>query len=139
MKRIILFLTILAFSSVLEASEISLNSAAQKNGIELGAAQTSVQNFCRTNFVVNSQRIFNNRRSAQSFCSSVFNRTGFDNFCFVRQYSTNRFESSFRLGGFANRNSFFNGLLAILQFLQDSGLLDAIFGLETSFEGSSSC
>ena len=106
----------------------------EKHGISL-EEPTGKQNVCTSSFNISHSQTFRNRRDADRFCNDLNLRFGIGRQCVVRQYSRNFFGAGFRFQGFASRNSFAAGLVDIIQFLNDVGLLDRIFDLIFRFIG----
>lgn len=127
-------------ASALE-SKLSLDQLHAKHGVVMGDLSSAKidEGLCSAGFRVHHRQFFQTRRGARGFCDDIHRFTRFNNLCFVRQYSDNFYGASFNYVGFASGNSFFGALQNVLDFLDDTGLLNEIFNFVLQLDGSRGC
>lgn len=130
-----------SFSAYGLDKDSSVDEIMKKHNITAGDLSEAAidSNQCSVGFHVQSRRFFNNQRNAQLFCDDIHRFSRFGNLCHVRQYSQGFYGSSFSYVGFSSGRSFFDVLDLIRNFLLDSGLLNALFGLNIDFSGARGC
>jgi len=96
-----------------------------EHSILTGDAMTQVSSSesCSIDFRVENRRVFDTRRGASSYCDDIHRFSGLNNFCSVRVFGDNHYESSFRFRGQSRSDNFEKIFGNIYRFLGRSRLI----------------